>query len=183
MPADGSVPPAADLSPELLTAEEPGGIEEDVAAALADGHAPNADLRQPIETIQDFDRAVAELLSRTNADVISEASRLRDEASAARAMARSNRSFEVQAATDIEADRLLCLSDPTVPIDTEQSRIIEMEMDELLLETFGSVETVAAWLDAPNPVLAGDTPASYIRRGDIVAIRRLLRMAATGMPT
>ncbi|WP_407572409.1 hypothetical protein [Deinococcus altitudinis] len=104
MNADGSVTPAADLSPGLLTLEGPGGIERDVAAALADGHAPNAELRQPINTIQDFDRAMAELLSRTNADVITEASRLRDEASAARAIARSNRYFGVQAAADAEAD-------------------------------------------------------------------------------
>ncbi|WP_407542405.1 SNF2-related protein (plasmid) [Deinococcus radiomollis] len=138
--ADGSVAPAADLPPGLLTAEGTGGIKGDVAAALADGHANGV-------------------------------------------MAQPNRYFELQAAADAEADRLLCLPDPTVPIDTEQGRIIEMDMDELLLETFGSREVAEAWLNAPNPVLAGETPASYIRRGDTEAIRRLLLMAATGMPT
>jgi len=180
---DGSVTLAADLLPGLLTAEGPGAIEGDVAAALADSRAPNAELWQPIETIQQFDHAMAELLSRTNADVLSEASRLRDEASAAKAMARSNRYFGVQVAADAEADRLQLLPDPTVPITMEQVRMIEMELDQLLLETFGSRETAEAWLDASNPVLASETPASYIRRGDTVAIRRLLLMAATGMPT
>jgi len=108
--ADGSVTPTADLLPKLPTAEGQGGIKGGVAA-LADGHASNAEFRQSLETIQDFDHAVAELLSRTNPDVVSEASRLRDEAGAAEALARSNRYFGVRAAADGEAERLLRLLD------------------------------------------------------------------------
>jgi len=118
--------PTADLLPELPTAEGQGGIKGGVAA-LADGHASNAEFRQSIETIQDFDHAVAELLSRTNPDVVSEASRLRDEAGAAEDMARSNRYFGVQAAADAEAERLLYLPDPSVPTSTEQGGMIEAD--------------------------------------------------------
>ena len=101
--ADGSVTPAAELLPGLLTPEEQHDLEAEFDGALSVDHA---ELRLPIETIEDFDRAVAELPSRTDADVVSEASRLLDEASAAEAMERSNRSFGVQAAADAEADRL-----------------------------------------------------------------------------
>ncbi|WP_407572408.1 antitoxin Xre/MbcA/ParS toxin-binding domain-containing protein [Deinococcus altitudinis] len=75
------------------------------------------------------------------------------------------------------------LPDPTLPITTYQVRLIEMDLDQQLLETFGSREVAEAWLDAPNPVLAAQTPISYLLRGDTAAINRLLTIAETGMPT
>ena len=84
---------------------------------------------------------------------------------------------------DAEADRLRTLPDPTVPITSAQAQAIGMDLDELLAETFGSLETGRAWLQASNPVLGGATPASYLERGNERAVRRLLLMAATGMPT
>lgn len=59
-------------------------------------------------------------------------------------------------------------------------------LDDLALqlhETFGSPEAARRWLRAPNPVLAGEAPTAYLLRGDSAAIRKLLRMAETGMPT
>ena len=57
------------------------------------------------------------------------------------------------------------------------------DLAQQLHDTFGSAETADAWLQTPNPVLAGETPATYLERGDTVAIWKLLRMAETGMPT
>ena len=59
-------------------------------------------------------------------------------------------------------------------------------LDDLALhlrDVFGSLETARMWLRAPNPVLAGQPPITYLLRGDTVAIRKLLIMAETGMPT
>ena len=82
-----------------------------------------------------------------------------------------------------EADRLLMLADPTVPITPAQARAISTDLVDLLTETFGSREASRTWLNAPNPLLAGATPGSYLQRGDETAVRRLLLMAASGMPT
>jgi hypothetical protein len=62
-------------------------------------------------------------------------------------------------------------------------KITEDDLQELLLAVFGSPETVLAWLRSPNSVLAGETPDSYLRRGDTTAVQRLLLMAESGMPT
>ena len=59
-------------------------------------------------------------------------------------------------------------------------------LDDLALQlrdTFGTLETARMWLRAPNPVLAEESPMNYLLRGDIAAIKKLLRMAETGMPT
>lgn len=56
------------------------------------------------------------------------------------------------------------------------------DLEQLLRTTFGAAETARAWLLAPNPVLGGETPDAYLQRGDTVAIRKLLRLAETGMP-
>lgn len=59
-------------------------------------------------------------------------------------------------------------------------------LDDLALhlrDVFGSLETARMWLRAPNPVLAAETPISYLLRGDVTALRKLLTMAETGMPT
>ncbi|EYB66810.1 hypothetical protein DEIPH_ctg069orf0011 [Deinococcus phoenicis] len=59
-------------------------------------------------------------------------------------------------------------------------------LDELALhlrDVFGSLETGRMWLRAPNPVLAAEAPVTYLLRGDVTALRKLLLMAETGMPT
>ena len=60
---------------------------------------------------------------------------------------------------------------------------LEDDLAQQLHDTFGSAETADVWLRTPNPVLAGETPMAYLQRGNSAAIRKLLRMAATGMPT
>ncbi len=60
------------------------------------------------------------------------------------------------------------------------------ELDDLALQlrdTFGTHEIARMWLRASNPVLAEASPMSYLLRGDIVAINKLLQMAETGTPT
>ena len=59
----------------------------------------------------------------------------------------------------------------------------EMYLATELLEAFGTREAAETWLQMPNPVLVGATPGSYLQRGDETAIRHLLRMASSGMPT
>lgn len=59
-------------------------------------------------------------------------------------------------------------------------------LDDLALQLrdmFGSPEMARLWLRAANPVLAAQTPMSYLLRGDTVALEKLLLMAETGMPT
>lgn len=59
---------------------------------------------------------------------------------------------------------------------------LEDDLAQQLHDTFGLAETADAWLRTPNPVLAGDTPMTYLQRDDMEAVRKLLLMADTGMP-
>lgn len=82
-----------------------------------------------------------------------------------------------------EAKPLLCLPNPTVPVTPTRAQAMATDLDQLLVETFGSPEVIQAWMITPNAVLAGETPGQYLERGDEVAVRKLLLMASTGMPT
>lgn len=60
------------------------------------------------------------------------------------------------------------------------------ELDEVgvqLRDVFGSLEVGRMWLRAPNPLLDGQMPLTYLFEHQPVAVQRLLRMAETGMPT
>lgn len=72
------------------------------------------------------------------------------------------------------------------PPTSDRLQPLLQTLDDLALQlrdTFGSLETTRMWLRAPNPVLAGQPPATYLLRGDKGAIRKLLMMAETGTPT
>lgn len=52
-----------------------------------------------------------------------------------------------------------------------------------LREVFGNIETGRMWLRAPNPMLSGKPPVTYMLQGQPAVIERLLVIAETGMPT
>lgn len=57
------------------------------------------------------------------------------------------------------------------------------ELGVQLREVFGDLGVGRMWLRAPNPVLGGRAPITYVLDRRPVAVRRLLTLAETGMPT
>ncbi|GGS09119.1 MbcA/ParS/Xre antitoxin family protein [Deinococcus sedimenti] len=68
--------------------------------------------------------------------------------------------------------------------DTLQDPLHELEtMGLQLRDVFGDLGVGRMWLRAPNPVLGGRAPITYLLDRRPVAVQRLLTLAETGMPT
>ncbi|WP_102124859.1 MbcA/ParS/Xre antitoxin family protein [Deinococcus planocerae] len=68
--------------------------------------------------------------------------------------------------------------------DSLQEPLHELEEIGLhLREVFGDLGVGRMWLRAPNPVLGGRAPLSYLLERRPVAVQRLLLLAETGTPT
>lgn len=68
--------------------------------------------------------------------------------------------------------------------DTIQAPLHDLEeLGVQLRDVFGNLEVARMWLRAPNPVLGGRAPISYVLDRRPVAVQRLLTIAETGMPT
>ncbi|GAA5512374.1 hypothetical protein Dcar01_01088 [Deinococcus carri] len=68
--------------------------------------------------------------------------------------------------------------------DSLQAPLHDLETIGLQLrDVFGELSVGRMWLRAPNPVLGGRAPITYLLEQQPIAVRRLLLLAETGMPT